>query len=359
MIKAILRASLILLFSGKLIAQDVGAAGKVSTHQKIMTTVGVTEVTVDYHSPFVKGRKIFGGIVPYDFVVDGKEYPWRAGSNQRTTITFKHDVLIDGKTLSAGTYGFVVLVSEKEWTFIFSKGKTWGAFNYDAKNDVLRVRVKTEKCAHQEWLKYDFVERQAASVKVELSWAETKAGFTVLVDKLSDALSDLKKKKDKKANDFLALAEYTLRKHPSNKTEAMKFINKSLEMKKEGDFDHTPYGKLVKADLLISMGETKKGNQLKKEALKLADGFDIYYYGLSRYIVNGSKKEAYKILMDNLKRNPKHWQGYLALGEYYLKDKNQTKATENFRKAYEYATDKWKNYARYLYFQNKLVLENK
>ncbi|MDT7832427.1 DUF2911 domain-containing protein [Flavobacteriaceae bacterium S356] len=345
------------LFSIPIHAQDVGAAALKSKHQKIMSTIGTTEVSIDYHSPFVNGRKIFGGIVPYDFVVDGVEYPWRAGANKRTIIAFQHDVLIEGKPLKAGSYGLVVLVSKKKWTFIFSKGKTWGAFNYKPENDIVRVEVKTEPYPHQEWLRYEFVDRTASSAKVELAWERIKAGFTITVDELSNAINDILKKEKKTPADYQSLAEYTLRKDPSKKAAAMQWIDKSLAME-VGRYNHKPYSKLLKADVLIAMGKIKEGEALKKLALQETQGFGIYYYALRKYLVDGNKEEAYGILLDNIKRNPTHWQGHLALGEYYLKVKNEKKATESFKKAYEYAPERWKNYARYLYLQNRLVRNN-
>lgn len=342
------------IFSWHITAQDVGAAALKSKHQKIMSTIGTTEISIDYHSPFVNGRKVFGGIVPYDFVVDGVEYPWRAGANQRTVIEFKHDVLIEGKPLKAGSYGLVVLVSKKKWTFIFSKGKTWGAFNYKKENDVLRVTVAAETCPHQEWLRYEFVDRKASSAKVELAWEQTKAGFTITVDELSNTINDLLKKEKKSPADYQSLAEYTLRKDPSKKATAMQWIDQSLDMK-IGRYNHKPYSKLLKADLLIAMGNTKEGKALRQKALSETEGFGIYYYALRTYLVDGNKEEGYAILQDNIRRNPKHWQGYLALGEYYLKIKDQKKATESFKKAYKFASDRWKNYARYLYLQNTLA----
>lgn len=354
MSKALLFLIALFLFSTHLSAQDVGAAALASKHQKIMSTIGNTEVSIEYHSPFVNGRKIFGGIVPYDFVVDGVEYPWRAGANKRTIIEFKHDVLIEGKPLKAGSYGLVVLVSKKKWTFIFSKGKSWGAFNYKPENDILRVDVPTTKYPKQEWLIYNFEDRKANSSKVTLAWEQTKAGFTVQVDELSNAIDDLLKKEKKTPADYQSLAEYTLRKNPSKKAEAMKWIDQSLAME-VGRYNHKPYSKLLKADLLIAMGKVQEGTQLKQAALLETEGFGIYYYALRTYLVDGDRKAGYTILLDNIKRNPKHWQGHLALGEYYLKVKDQKKATQSFKKAYEYAPENWKNYARYLYLQNTLA----
>ena len=112
--------------------------------------IGAASVTVSYSSPAVKGRAIWGGLVPYGQV-------WRAGANEATTVEFTKDVKVAGKTLPAGKYGFFVLPTEKQWTVIFNKvPKQWGAFKYDEKQDALRVVVIPRKApAMAERLAYE------------------------------------------------------------------------------------------------------------------------------------------------------------------------------------------------------------
>ena len=90
-----------------------------------------------------------------------------------------------------------------------------------------------------------------------------------------------------------------------------------------------------------------------------ASGFNIYYYALRKYTVEGKKQEALQILQQGVAMYPENFQTHFAFGEYYLKEGNQKKATEHFKKAYDLALEQgvWVNYARYLYLQNKLVLE--
>ena len=103
--------------------------------------IGATDVTVAYSSPAVKGRPIWGGLVPYGQV-------WRAGANEATTVEFSKAVMVEGKALPAGKYGFFVLPTAKQWTFIFNKvPNQWGAFKYDQKQDALRVTVTPRKAA--------------------------------------------------------------------------------------------------------------------------------------------------------------------------------------------------------------------
>ena len=104
--------------------------------------IGAADVTVNYSSPGVKGRKIFGGLETYGKV-------WRAGANEATTVEFSKAVMVEGKALPAGKYGFFVIPAESgQWTAIFSKEpKQWGAFKYDEKQDALRVLVTPRKTA--------------------------------------------------------------------------------------------------------------------------------------------------------------------------------------------------------------------
>lgn len=332
-------------------AQDMLTMTKLSQRASVVQRIGTTDVTVVYHSPLVNGRKIFGGVVPFDFVVDEKEYAWRAGSNQRTTIEFTHDVRIEGKSLVAGTYGLVVLVSEKEWTFVFSNNKSWGAFQYTPENDMLRVTVKAEKAPFQEWLSYNFINRQAQSAKLQLWWERTRASVEIATDVSSNILNDLALKEDKNASDFMAMAIETLKKEPDAVEEALKWIEKSVQS------EATFHNKMMKADLLIRNGQKTEGDALRQETLASAKGFDMYYYGLSPYLLKGDKKESYRLLKANLDKNPDAWIAHLALGEYYIKDGKQKKVVEHMKRAFERAPDNWQNYARYLYLQNKLMLD--
>ncbi|WP_161889858.1 DUF2911 domain-containing protein [Pontibacter russatus] len=111
--------------------------------------IGDATVTVNYSSPAVKGREIWGGLVPYGKV-------WRAGANEATTFTVDKDVMVEGKALPAGTYSFYTIPGEDEWTVIFNKtAKQWGT-QYDEKQDALRVTAKpTSSSSMNERLAYE------------------------------------------------------------------------------------------------------------------------------------------------------------------------------------------------------------
>ena len=93
-------------------------------------------VTIQYGSPKVKGREIWGGLVPYGEV-------WRTGANEATTISFTEDVLIDGQLLKKDTYSFFTIPEAQQWTAIFNlEEKQWGAFKYDSNEDALKITVQ-------------------------------------------------------------------------------------------------------------------------------------------------------------------------------------------------------------------------
>lgn len=98
--------------------------------------VGLTTVEIEYARPGVKGRKIFGGLLPYGEM-------WRTGANAATKITFSTDVTFGGQAVPAGTYALFTIPGEKEWTVILNQNTgQWGSYNYDEKNDLLRIKIK-------------------------------------------------------------------------------------------------------------------------------------------------------------------------------------------------------------------------
>ena len=126
--------------------------------------IGAAAVTVKYSSPLVKGRAIWGGLVPYGQV-------WRAGADEATTVEFGQPVTVEGKALPAGKYGFFVIPTAKQWTIVFNKvPNQWGAFKYDQKQDALRVMVTPRKAAMTERLAY-----QVTPKGLTLHWEKLEA----------------------------------------------------------------------------------------------------------------------------------------------------------------------------------------
>ena len=130
---------------------------------------GKATVTIDYSAPSVKGRKIFGDLIPYGKI-------WRAGANEATIFEIDTDVKVEGQALPKGKYGLFAIPGESEWTIVFNKTwNQWGSYRYKQEEDALRVKVPSRKTA-------SLVESLSYSVeggKVFLRWENTEVSFRV------------------------------------------------------------------------------------------------------------------------------------------------------------------------------------
>lgn len=146
---------------------------RVSPKATVAQTIGLTDVTIVYSRPNVKGRAIWGGLVPYGKV-------WRTGANEATTISFSDDVTINGQKLPAGTYSLHTIPNADEWTIIFNKvAKQWGSFTYDEKQDALRVKAKPQAAPMHEMFTIDFANVTLDNAQVVLSWDKLAVPFTI------------------------------------------------------------------------------------------------------------------------------------------------------------------------------------
>ena len=168
-------------FAAALVAQDKPAPVRltplrVSPACSVSQDLGISKIEVTFARPAVKGRKIWGEVVPFGKV-------WRAGANSATVFTFSHAVKVAGKDLPAGSYGFFIIPSEKTWTLILNrKAKQWGAYEYKAEEDVLRWEVMPQVGPNLEYLDYRVVPEGLGNATVELGWEKLRVSFPVAFD---------------------------------------------------------------------------------------------------------------------------------------------------------------------------------
>jgi hypothetical protein len=172
----------------------------------ITQAVGLTKITINYSRPSVKGRAIFGELVPYGKV-------WRTGANKIPDVTFANAVMIGDKKVEAGTYGIATIPGEKEWTIILNKDhEQWGTYGYDAAKDVLRVTAKAEKLAAlQDLFTIEFENYKKTSTDVVISWEKTAVRFTVSHDPHEQIMAKIKEetaKADCSTDSYYTAAEY-------------------------------------------------------------------------------------------------------------------------------------------------------
>ncbi len=164
-----------------------------SPRAKIEQQFSMSKITIDYGRPGVKGRKIFGELVPFGKV-------WRAGANSSTKITFAQSINFGGKIVPAGTYGLFILPTEKDWKIILNKdSQQWGAYEYDEKLNVADVTVTVQKLAEKkEFFEISLEPIDDNAVDLVFKWDSTKVvvplktGKPETVTKILDKLKEIK-----------------------------------------------------------------------------------------------------------------------------------------------------------------------
>jgi len=257
----------------------------------VSQTIGITDLSITYHRPSVKGRTVWGDITAEkvaalikansvgpaaegEGTVDGapgsgKEFPlapnghvWRAGANEATKFTVSDDVLVNGQKLAAGAYSVHMIPGKEEWTVIFSKtADQWGSFRYDAKQDALRIKTKPVwRSDSQEMLSYEIPAVGVNTAQVILRWEKAAVPFTVEVPN-QDSLVRSKIDALVAANPSdwqIPLAVANAYFNDDKFADAMVWVEKSIKVKE------TFQNLRTKANLLFNMGK-------KTEAIAVAE----------------------------------------------------------------------------------------
>lgn len=251
---------------------------------KITEEVGITDITISYSRPDVNGRegKVWGTLITYGFstqslVTNKNTNPWRAGANENTTITFEHDVKVEGKDLKAGTYGLFMAVWPEKVTLIFSsQSNAWGSFYYDEKYDALRVDVKPVALDKSvEYLKYEFIEQKEKSCTIALLWEKLMIPFKVEVDVDNIVVNRMREQvtsqKGFNALNLTAAANYCLNKN-INLEEALSWAQRASAFRSYSTFRTlaTAYEKL---------NRLKEADSVMTDALTMANVNQYVGYG--------------------------------------------------------------------------------
>lgn len=231
-----------------------------SPKSTVSQTVGVTDVTISYSRPGVKGRAIWGELVPWDAV-------WRTGANEATTIAFSTDVMVEGNKLPAATYSLHTIPGKSEWTLIFnSVSDQWGSYSHDAAKDVLRVKVKPRtETDMSEMLTFEFPSVKSDSAEVALRWEKIMVPFTVKVDTnalaLANARTAIKESKDDDWRTLYQAANYSMQ-YDANWSDARGWLDKSISVQENAQ------NLSLKARMLAKDGKTKEAIAAGEKAIK-------------------------------------------------------------------------------------------
>ena len=234
-----------------------------SQKQMISQTIGDATVTIVYHRPNIKARKVWGEMVPYGKV-------WRTGANENTTFEVSRDVTINGQPLPAGKYGLHTIPNQNEWIVIFSKDNDdWGSFTYDEKKDALRVSVKPQTTEFHETMSVEFDNIRANTGDAAIVWEKVKIPFTIDVGDVSArALTQIRDAiKNRKADDFRPFTQgagYVLTfKVKDSYEETLGWLNEALKARET-------FGVLnTKSRLLAEMGKTDEAIATAEKAIQV------------------------------------------------------------------------------------------
>lgn len=333
-----LRLITVLLFtlaSAILFAQPITTPRTASPAATATQTVGISTVTVKYSRPAVKGREIWGNLVPYGWNAQsfgpGREAPWRAGANENTVIELSHDAKVEGQAVPKGTYGlFFVINKDNTGEVILSKDyKSWGSFWYDPQHDQLRSKIQLRDIANTELLTYDFINLTKNSAELVLNWEKkqfpVKIEFAVDDIVMANAVEELKGPTGFTAQGYTSAAAYALQNNVKQDL-ALTWIDQAIAQNK--NFNNLR----VKSALLKKAGKTDEADKLIKEGMSLATEAELNTYGY-QLLGQGDNDKAIEILTLNTERFPKSPNAWDSLGEAYATKGDKPNAIKNFKKS--------------------------
>ncbi|MGI8819677.1 MAG: DUF2911 domain-containing protein [Chthoniobacterales bacterium] len=322
---------------------------------EVSQSIGPVRISILYHSPRVhfggaeRTGHIWGELIPYGFFDEGfgpsKVQPWRAGANETTAITFSHDVKIGGKDLKAGTYGlFLVLAKDGPWTWIFSRHLGWGSFQYDEKNDALRVPAQPQDAPFTEFLTYGFDDRLPDSATAYLQWENKRIPFQIEVPNVNELYAtEMRQQLESWAGfdprNWQAAAQFCADKKV-NLEEALVWARKAIHEPFRGavagqeDFSTLQ----TEAAVLTAMGREPEAEAVMDKAMHLpaTDAAMVHQAGM-RLLRAGRKEKAMEVFKFNAAQHPDEKfytcvglaRGFTALGDKASAIKNWETALRN------------------------------
>lgn len=301
---------------------------RISPQAKIFQTIGMSEVEITYSRPGVKGRKIWGQLVPFGSV-------WRAGADENTTIYLSNDAKINGNKILAGKFGFHIIPQENEWTIIFNKHhNSWGSFFFDENYDQLRIKVPVEKNEFREWLTYGFENLTNSTLDTFIEWENVKVKFTIEFDVVNITIDKIREQLRGIAGfgwqGPMQGANYCLHNN-SNLDEALEWINQSIA--RSPTFDNL----MIKANILERLNKIENIDEVifdVESLLNTASEFQLTNYGYLLFNLN-KLDEAEKVFLLNVEKHPNSWNTHDSLAEVLERKGDKIQAIKHYKKALE------------------------
>jgi hypothetical protein len=237
-----------------------------SPNAKLTQTVGLTDITVEYSAPTVKGRKIWGDLVPYDKM-------WRAGANSATKVTFSKDVKIVGKPIPAGSYSFFAIPTKKTWTIVFNKeaNQPGTGTSYKPEQDILRVVVTPTAAPMRERLGYQILDFTDSKANLTLEWEKLRVAVPVELDTEAQVAANIQAYGADTWRPYSNAARYMLE-TKKDYDAGLALVEKSLAIKEDW------LNVWTKAQLLAAKGKYKEAYPLAQKANDLGSKGSGFFF---------------------------------------------------------------------------------
>lgn len=321
--------------------------------------IGLVSVNITYNSPDVTGPngedrrgKIWGGVVPYGLADNtfgtASKMPWRAGANENTTITFSHNVKIEGSDIAAGTYGIHMIPEPDLFTIIFSKDAgSWGSYFYDSKRDALRVTVKPVKGSYTEWLSFDFIEKKPNFTIAALKWEEMMIPFKIEADfnaiYLAKIREELKNAQGFDWKNWVAAIQFCVSNN-MNLEEALLWSDYAIEAPFVGEKNFETM--TAKSMVLLLLDRQKEAENTMSAAMDDPSSSMINIHNFGRKLISiGQADQALKVFQMNRSKYPDdNFTTYVGLARGYEASGKLKQARKNYLIAAENAPEGQKAY---------------
>jgi len=335
------------LFLNPCLAQVVTSPRDASPAAEVTQTVGLSTLKINYSRPSViapngtdRTGKIYGTTVAhygyqqgFPAFGSGNDFPWRAGANENTTITFSDDAKVQGQDIAAGTYGLFLALSESGADVIFSRNAgSWGSFFYDESETELKVTILSEEIQLTERLTYNFIDVTNNSATIALDWEKrrfpVKVEFDVVPSILASMRNELRSTGGFGWQGYNTAANYCLS-NDTNLEEGLKWAEASVAS--TSNFNNLN----TKANIQTALGKEDEAKETMELAMDQGNPFQIHQYG--RTLI-GQKKldEAMEVFEYNAKKHENTWpvnvglaRGFSAKGDFKAALKYLNKAMEN------------------------------
>lgn len=230
-----------------------------SPTQTIKQDFGLSSVELSYSRPAMKGRKIFGDLVPFGKV-------WRTGANSATTLTFGEEVTIGGTKVPAGKYGLLTIPDKKSWTIIISKQTdVTSPAAYKQDQDVVRVEAKTmEMNSAMESFTMQFADVKPTSCELHIMWEKTAVALPITVDVEKKVMAQIEQLMNKDNRPYFNAAMYYME-NGKDLNQALSWFDKAVEMNPSAFWIHHQ-----RANCLAKLGKKAEAKAAAEKSKELA-----------------------------------------------------------------------------------------